>query len=261
MDRKQRTWITWGSSVGIHVVLLLLIAATGIFSEAAHEPLETTDVALYDVSGGGDGSPAGGGGGGGSESTAAPESEPAADVAADISVPAEVLPEETSKQTRKDWQKAPTAGSRDGRTQSGGSGEGGSGNGSGGGHGNGHGTGTGDGEGDGSGSGRGHGSGGGGTANPNSQVPATPPQLTYRAQPSYPESLRKQNATGTVGVSFIVGADGSVTSASVDSSSGYPEMDAAALEAVYAYTFAPALNEAGKPVACRNHTNIHFALR
>lgn len=257
MDRKQRTWITWGSSVGIHVVLLLLIAATGIFSEANHQPLETTDVAIYDVSGG-DGEPAGGGGGSG-DSAPAPEPEPAAEAADAITVPAEAVPEETAQKPQNE-QKQPaanTASTAGTATQGSGSGEGGSGNGSGGGQGNGHGTGTGDGEGSGSGTG----DGGGGTANPNSQVPATPPQLISRAQPAYPENLRKQNATGTVGVSFVVGADGSVTSASVDSSSGYPEMDAAALDAVYEYTFAPALNEAGKPVACRNHTNIHFALR
>lgn len=260
MDRKQRTWITWGSSVGIHVVLLLLLAATGIFSEAAHEPLETTDVAIYDVSGGGDGGPAGGGGGGGGESVPEPAAAEAAEVADAIPVPADVLPE-AQPEKQKTVQSPSAVPSPSSGTSSGGQGEGGSGNGSGGGHGNGQGTGTGDGSGDGSGSGNGRGGGGGGTADPNSLVPASAPQLTYRAQPAYPESLRRKNATGTVGVSFVVGADGSVTSASVDSSSGYPEMDAAALEAVYEYTFAPALNEAGKPVACRNHTNIHFALR
>lgn len=254
MDRKQRTWITWGSSVGIHVVLLLLIAATGIFREASHQPVETTEVALYDVSGG-EGEAAGGGGG---ESAPAPEAEPEPEVADAIPVPAEVLPEETSQKPQTEQKKEPAATGSTGENQQQ---TGSQGSGTGSGQGTGNGTGSGNGNGNGEGTGSGRGGGGGGTADPNSQVPATAPELTYRAMPAYPENLRKKNATGTVGVSFVVGADGSVTSASVDSSSGYPEMDAAALDAVYEYTFAPALNEAGKPVACRNHTNIHFALR
>lgn len=242
--------MVWGASLGIHAVLLLLLSLTGIFSMAAHEPREMTEVALYDVSGGDEG------GGGGSQGEAAPEpAAPEVDASVDdVAIPEEKVPPVEQKKEQKkqepgqDHSQQPATGNSGDRT-------GGSGNGSGSGEGNGTG------EGSGSGSGSGHGGGGGGTANPDALTPEVPPRLTYRAQPAYPEALRKKNVTGTVGVSFVVGADGSVTSASVDSSSGYPEMDAAALEAVYEYTFSPALNSSGRPVACGNHTNIHFALR
>lgn len=242
----------WGTSIGFHVVLLLLLATTGVFSMANHEPPDLTEVALYDVSGGDEES---GASSSAEESAAEPEVNAAAEVALpDTAAPA-LEPKETPEQQHTDQPKqekqkpeAKNAGNAEHHDDH---------------HkGNGHGEGKHDGNGNAKkDSGEGKGGGNGGKANANSTVPEVPPQLTYRAMPAYPENLRQQNITGTVGISFVVGADGSVTSATVDSSSGYPEMDAAALQAVYQYTFSPALNSAGQPVACGNHTNIHFALR
>lgn len=243
----------WGTSIGVHVVLLLLLAATGVFSMANHEPPDLTEVALYDVSGGEEDS---GASDNAAEAGSAPEMEAAAEVTIpdakapqiekkDEPQPTEQQKDKASQETKKAEAKANGSEHHEDHHK-------GDGNGAGEHHGNGNHHND---------SGEGKGGGNGGKANANSTVPEVPPQLTYRAMPAYPENLRQQNVTGSVGVSFVVGADGSVTSATVDSSSGYPEMDAAALAAVYQYTFSPALNSAGQPVACGNHTNIHFALR
>ena len=248
MRNRREDFMVWGASLGIHAVLLLLLSLTGIFSMAAHEPKDLTEVALYDVSGGDEG------GGGGSQGEASPEpAAPEVETSVDeVAIPEENVPAVEKKKEQQGPAPQTAAGTAGEKNN-------GAGSGSGSGSGNGNGSGTGDGSG--SGSGSGHGGGSGGTANPDALTPELPPKITYRAQPEYPASLRKKNATGTVGISFVVGADGSVTSASVDSSSGYPEMDAAALAAVYEYTFSPALNSSGRPVACGSHTNIHFAVR
>ena len=51
------------------------------------------------------------------------------------------------------------------------------------------------------------------------------------AQPAYPASLQGANAVGSVTVNYIINASGGVESPQIESSSGYPEMDAAALAA------------------------------
>ena len=60
---------------------------------------------------------------------------------------------------------------------------------------------------------------------------------------------------------MLVGTDGSVESAEVSESSGYGEMDAAAVNAAYGYRFSPALNVYGEPVACHITRRIRFDLR
>ena len=55
MRNRREDFMVWGASLGIHAVLLLLLSLTGIFSMAAHEPKDLTEVALYDVSGGDEG--------------------------------------------------------------------------------------------------------------------------------------------------------------------------------------------------------------
>ena len=93
------------------------------------------------------------------------------------------------------------------------------------------------------------------------QQPKTPPVFQSGTDPVYPENLRQQNIEGVVTVHFVVNPDGSVGNLSVASSSGYGEMDAAALQAVSSYRFSPACNAYGEPVACGNHVTIPFQLR
>ena len=129
----------------------------------------------------------------------------------------------------------------------------GSGNGSGtglGGNGKGNGTGTGTGDGIGSGYGSGQG-----------KRPAIPPELIAAPEPIYPENLRQKNINGKVTVRITVGTDGQVESAEVESSSGYSEMDQAAMEAAWGYRYTTAYNEYGEAVSFRKRVRITFKLR
>lgn len=54
---------------------------------------------------------------------------------------------------------------------------------------------------------------------------------TYRPAPLYPESLRQQGVEGSVRVLILVGEDDTIESVTVVNSSGYPAMDAAAVQA------------------------------
>ena len=62
-------------------------------------------------------------------------------------------------------------------------------------------------------------------------------------------------------VRLIVGADGSVEMAELVESSGYDEMDMAAMGAAQEYIFEPAENAKGDPVRCAIVTTIRFELR
>lgn len=59
----------------------------------------------------------------------------------------------------------------------------------------------------------------------------------YRPAPAYPESLRQQGIEGSVRVLILVSTDDSIESVEVVKSSGYPEMDAAAVNAAYGCRF------------------------
>jgi TonB family protein len=142
------------------------------------------------------------------------------------------------------------------------SGEGGEGSGSSGNGGNGtgngdYGTGT-----NGTGEGTGNAESGSGNSDvgEDALVAKTPPRLLSRQTPNYPENLRVRNIQGRVGISILVSADGSVESVSITSSSGYAEMDDAAISAAYGYSFSPALNAYGNPVRCSVNTSVSFVL-
>lgn len=125
---------------------------------------------------------------------------------------------------------------------------------------NGSGNGAGNGEGHGGGSGAGNGSGNGKDAAAAARA-AVAPVLQYRPVPRYPENLRAQDVEGTVVISLIVGADGSVENAVVVNSSGYGEMDAAALSAVQASRYTPAQNVYGEPVRFHKTITVPFHLQ
>lgn len=75
-------------------------------------------------------------------------------------------------------------------------------------------------------------------------------------QPQYPAEAKKARLEGEVQVEFVVEADGHVTRASVKEST-HKQFEAAALEAVEQWTFAPALEE-GRPVASAMRAPIRF---
>ena len=80
-------------------------------------------------------------------------------------------------------------------------------------------------------------------------------------EPAYPETLRQQRIEGRVAVRMLVLEDGSVGDANVVSSSGYGEMDEAALDAVRQWQFVPARQEGGGAVRCRTTLSVSFRLR
>ncbi|MEX1114302.1 MAG: TonB family protein [Akkermansiaceae bacterium] len=73
----------------------------------------------------------------------------------------------------------------------------------------------------------------------------TPPVPVNRLPPQYPGSLLKKGIGGKVIVTCVIDADGNVASTRIKQSSGQPELDKAALNAVSRWKFKPA-KRAGK---------------
>jgi len=120
-------------------------------------------------------------------------------------------------------------------------GTGGTGGGSGGGHGPGKGTGIGPGTGTGTGVTRG-------------------PRIVDGAKPEYPETARSKGWEGTVRLQILVSVGGRVEEVRLVGSSGYSELDHAALRGVRSWRFSPALQN-GTPVAAWATLPIVFDLR
>jgi protein TonB len=99
-------------------------------------------------------------------------------------------------------------------------------------------VGTAAGPGGGAGAGGGNGNGNGGSGDPNSIAHA---DYARNPPPAYPAVARRRAEQGTVTVSVLVGADGSVERAEVADSSGFDTLDDAALETVRSrWRFVPA---------------------
>lgn len=79
-------------------------------------------------------------------------------------------------------------------------------------------------------------------------------------QQRYPSMLREAGVSGTVGVYFFVDADGQVTNAQVQRSSGYPQFDQVALEVAQRGEFTPAMNR-DKPVGVWIVLPVEFKTR
>ena len=248
----------WGISAGVHALLFVLVALTGLFAQVSAEPEKTLDVALYDV----EQAEAGGAslgetGGAGEESAVGEVSFSHNTAAPEISENYTRQPEtqqiyKESKQ-RENASKSEKAVIRDktnGKGQGNASmGEGVADSGNGGEKGNGQG-----GE-----AGSGQGSGARDVAS--AQRPKTPPRLLAGANPAYPEDLRRQGIEGAVRVRVVVGKDGSVETANVTVSSGYSSMDEAAVAAAYRYRFSAARNVYEEPVRCAVSQTVQFRLQ
>lgn len=116
---------------------------------------------------------------------------------------------------------------------------------------------------DGSGSGSSGNSSGHGVAGEDGGLPETKARLVSvpNVDSYYPEGLRRKNIGGTVIVHIVIAADGSVTSASVSSSSGYEDMDRAAVQIAYGCVYEPARNRYGQAVASERDLHIPFQIR
>jgi protein TonB len=86
-----------------------------------------------------------------------------------------------------------------------------------------------------------------------------PPKAVERSQPTYPPRARAEGVEGSVTVSLLVAADGSVEQAKVVRAEPAGVFDAAALEAVRAWRFEPA-TYSGKPVKVWARQVVRFAL-
>jgi protein TonB len=78
--------------------------------------------------------------------------------------------------------------------------------------------------------------------------------------PPYPPGARRRGEEGTVRLSVLVRADGTVGDLSVERSSGYPELDRSARVTVARWRFTPA-SRGGKPIDFRHVQPITFTLR
>lgn len=90
--------------------------------------------------------------------------------------------------------------------------------------------------------------------------PAGAPLPSYNAMtaPDQPRDAADAPLTGTVLLEVLVGADGAPLEIAVNQSSGHPALDAAASEAVEAWSFNPAISD-GEPVAARVMVPMRFA--
>jgi TonB family protein len=75
----------------------------------------------------------------------------------------------------------------------------------------------------------------------------------------YPDLSIYQGEAGDVVVKFTIHEDGSVSDASISSSSDFVRLDAASLDAVAGLHYQPAVSD-GKPVACVNTMRVEWIL-
>ena len=241
-ERRASTFRAWGVSIALHAVLFLLLAATGFFLLVREQPTETpddvVDITMLE---------SGGGGGGGAPQPApapAPASAPAVTMPSATTLPeiTETYTKEPEKQQeyRQEHHAEPPVAAGATSASSEGTGTSGAGEGVGTGTGAGSGSGSGTGSSTGAGTGTGSGAGAGGGTDSSTEPPApvdAGAYCTYRAVPSYPQSMVQSGAEGSVTVLIIVSPDSVVTSVDVVSSSGYPALDQAAVAAGWVCRF------------------------
>jgi protein TonB len=94
------------------------------------------------------------------------------------------------------------------------------------------------------------------TAKPPAPVPVARPPVAQAAgldpnqtcnPPQYPDEAEQMGETGTSVLQFLIGTSGQVENARVATSSGHTELDQAALQALSACKFKPALGADGQP--------------
>ena len=259
MTQEQKDkYHAYGISALFHVIVFILVALTGVFAQAVQEKKPAVDVTVYDMA-----ADAAGSGGGGSSATAPAVEMPPAIEAVAMPVETAKLPEiaqeytkepEKQQEYREIHRTSETPRQVFGAVSASPAVSGavsgiGQGNGTGIGSGNGTGAGTGEGSGSGNGAGNGDGSGSG-RDEAAARKPKTPPRFLGGKEPRYPRDLQEQGIGGTVLLRLTVTAEGSVAAVEVTSSSGYSDLDNAAVKAAYTYSFAAARNVYDEPVTC-----------
>lgn len=220
MAKEAREHLTgWGISFGLHILLFLIIASTGLFAAVSSDS-KPVDVDIYDLA---------------EEQAQEAESEPEPEPEASAPIPEiseVVIPDPTMKEEpreekkEREAQKEAKEGPKDAHKAS-------------------------------------EKPAREGAPKPvrdaaKEKVVAKNPILLSRGNAVYPESLRSKNAQGSVQVAFVVAADGSVQGANVVASSGYPELDAAALTAIQTFSYEPGRNGYDEPVTVRGSYTFRF---
>jgi protein TonB len=92
------------------------------------------------------------------------------------------------------------------------------------------------------------------------KAPEIDPKFKRRFQPEYPPTSRRLGEEGSVVLQVLVGADGSVMDGKVQTSSGFPRLDEAALKhALRAWRFTPG-TEDGAPVQTWHSVKVTFKI-
>lgn len=251
--QREEKLRAWGLSLAVHLVLFLLLGASGFFllmqAKPAAQEEDIVDIALLDSdAGGGDGGSAPAGPPAGAASAAPVVALPPAAKLPEIAETYTKEPQmqqayrqqhqaaEQDKATKPAVTPNPAAhgdatvvGTAGGRMDGTGSGQG-----------SGSGEGT-SGSGAGQGTGRGSGNGSGQAGEDGAQASAAPVDAaaycTYRATPAYPPAMIQAGAQGSVTVLITVSPASAVTDVSVIQSSGHAALDAAAVAAGWACRF------------------------
>lgn len=227
-EEKDRL-IGWCSSVGVHVIILLLVAATGLFQAVSSES-RPVDVEIYENMTDEDDSSAEEAAA--DDAAAEPAEAPTVDpivVNPDASAPAleqdqKEKPDEKKPDKEKHADKPASDAKAAGKNPPGDA------------------------------QGKPDGHGGSGQQGPAPHDAGKAKHVKMRAQelggsaPSYPESLRARNVSGSVTVKYVINEDGSVSNPEITVSSGTPELDAAATSAIITYRYTPARNDYDEPV-------------
>lgn len=224
-DDRDRLGKGFAVAIVAHIIFALLLGVFG-FSFNNNRPPEILEVSL--VAGGGGGAPEE------PQEEVVEEAEPVIEEEEDQIVESKEKPKEQPKKPvvdkKTDKKPNPNASPKKGEHKTIGKGDGMS-----------------DGKGDGFGSGQG--------------VPVTPPRPIRTVEPKYPASARNASIEGLVKIKMLITYEGKVTEASIVESSGHPEMDANALEAVYKWRFSPARNKLKQKIDCYITMPIKFKLR
>lgn len=90
----------------------------------------------------------------------------------------------------------------------------------------------------------------------NLSLAATRPRLLQKIAPAYPPAEEAAHHGGRVELNIKVKDDGTVEAVQVSKGTGFPALDQAAVDAAKAWKFAPATDDAGKPMG----SEVTFAL-
>ena len=92
------------------------------------------------------------------------------------------------------------------------------------------------------------------------KAPEIDPKFKRRFQPDYPPTSRRLGEEGSVVLQVLVGTDGKVQDGKVQTSSGFPRLDEAALKhALRAWRFTPG-TEDGAPVTAWHSVKVTFKI-